>query len=153
MVDQVDRTPTAFGDLRGWIDALRAEDELLEVNSEVDWDVELGTIVRMGQGTGQGPAFLFNNIKDYNGPDAVSGQVFTGGQGSYSRLAMMFGLPRDTPQLGPERQRGLVLAPAPQPTKGTLQASTQAVSFPFRLLWMQNVHFSIMPLTRFRLPR
>jgi UbiD family decarboxylase len=97
VVDQVDRTPTAFGDLRGWIDALRAEGELLEVNSEVDWDVELGTIVRMGQGTGNGPAFLFNNIKDYNRPDSISGQVFTGGQGSYSRLAMMFGLPRDTP--------------------------------------------------------
>lgn len=97
MVDHIDRTPTAFGDLRGWIDALRAENELLEVNSEVDWDVELGTIVRMGQGTGQGPAFLFNNIKDYNLPDSVSSQVFTGGQGSYSRLAMMFGLPRDTP--------------------------------------------------------
>ena len=71
-----------FGDMRGWIDALRREGELHEIDSEVDWDVELGTIVRMLQGTGEGPAFLFNNIKDYNGADAVSTQVFSGGQGA-----------------------------------------------------------------------
>ena len=63
----------------------------------MDWDVELGTIVRKYQGEGYGPAFLFNNIKDYNGPDAVCGQMFTGGNGGYRRLAMMFGLPLDTP--------------------------------------------------------
>ena len=92
-----DRTPIAFGDLRGWIDALRDAGELAEINQEVNWDVELGTIVRMAQGTGYGPAFLFNNIKNYNGPDALCSQLFTGGQGSYPRLAMMFGLPQDTP--------------------------------------------------------
>lgn len=92
-----DRKPTAYGDLRGWIDALRDADELAEINQEVHWDVELGTIIRMAQGTGSGPAFLFNNITDYNGPDALCSQVFTGGQGSYSRLAMMFGMPQDTP--------------------------------------------------------
>ena len=93
----IQRNPIAFGDLRGWIDALRKENELAEIDAEVNWDVELGNIIRMGQGTGHGPAFLFNNIKDYNQPNAVSSQVFTGGQGSYSRLAMMFGMPRDTP--------------------------------------------------------
>lgn len=92
-----DRKPTAFGDLRGWIDALRDAGELAEIDQEVHWDVELGTIIRMAQGTGNGPAFLFNNITDYNKPDALCGQVFTGGQGSYSRLAMMFGLPQNTP--------------------------------------------------------
>jgi 4-hydroxy-3-polyprenylbenzoate decarboxylase len=91
------RKPAAFGDLRGWIDALRKAGELAEIDREVHWDVELGTIVRMAQGTGYGPAFLFNNITDYNGSDALCGQVFTGGQGSYPRLAMMFGLPQDTP--------------------------------------------------------
>src|SRR5690606_34417861 len=68
-----------------------------EFDAEVDWDVELGTIIRMAQGTGHNPAMLFNNIKDYNQPDSVCTQLFTGGQGSYSRLAMMFGLPPDTP--------------------------------------------------------
>ncbi len=72
----IDRQQATFGDLRGWIEALRREGELAEINDEVDWDVELGTIIRMYQGTGDGPAFLFNNIKDYNGADAVSSQLF-----------------------------------------------------------------------------
>ena len=93
----VERKQAVFGDIRGWIDALRREGELHEIDAQVDWDVELGTIVRMHQGEGYGPAFLFNNIKDYNGPNAICGQLFSGGQGSYRRLAMMFGLPLDTP--------------------------------------------------------
>ena len=88
---------TAFGDLRGWIEALRAAGELEEIGGEVDWNVEIGNVVRMLQGSGDGPAFLFSNIKDYNGPDAVCSRIFTGGQASYSRIAMMFGLERDTP--------------------------------------------------------
>ena len=94
---EAERVPVAHGDLRGWIDALRAAGELREVTAEVDWDVELGTIYRMAQGKGDKPALLFENVKDYNGPDALCRRVFVGGQGSYSRLAMMFGLPRDTP--------------------------------------------------------
>lgn len=90
------RQPSRFGDLRGWIEALRREGELREIHAEVDWDVEIGSIIRLAQGTGASPALLFNNIKDYNGPHAVSRQIFSGGQGSYSRLAMMFGLPRET---------------------------------------------------------
>ena len=60
--------PRTFGDLRGWIDALRQEGEMQEIDVEVDWNVELGTIARKAFGTGDGPALLFNNIKDYNGP-------------------------------------------------------------------------------------
>ena len=37
----VERIPVAFGDLRGWIDALRKEGELAEIDAEVNWDVEL----------------------------------------------------------------------------------------------------------------
>ena len=95
--DRIDRNPVSFGDLRGWISALREAKELAEFDQEVDWDTELGTIVRMAQGTGAGPAFLFKNIKDYNTPESVCREVFTNGQGSYSRLAMMFGLKPDTP--------------------------------------------------------
>ena len=91
-----ERKNAAFGDLRAWIDALREEGELREVDAEVDWDVELGTIIRMMQGDGGGPAVLFNNIKDYNGPDALCSQLFAGGHSSYSRCAMMFGLPPET---------------------------------------------------------
>jgi 3-polyprenyl-4-hydroxybenzoate decarboxylase len=46
----VERKPTAFGDMRGWIEALKAEGELQEIGAEVDWNIELGTIVRLRQG-------------------------------------------------------------------------------------------------------
>ena len=64
----VERTPIAFGDMRGWIEALRAQGELQEINAEVDWNIELGTIMRLAQGPGTGKALIFNNIKDYNKP-------------------------------------------------------------------------------------
>lgn len=86
-------SPTQFGDLRGWIECLRKEGELHEINVEVDWDCELGTITRRAFGNGNGPALLFNRIKDYT--DGRCTQVFTGGLSNYSRVALMFGLPKD----------------------------------------------------------
>ena len=72
----IKRGEAVFGDIRGWIDALRDADELEEIRGEVDWDVELGNIIRMMQGSGDDPAFLFSNIKDYNGPDALCSRIF-----------------------------------------------------------------------------
>lgn len=87
--------PRAFGDLRGWIEALRQEGELHEIDAEVNWDGELGAIARRAFGTGDGPALLFKNIKDYGPKDDVwSRQLFTGGLSSYRRIAMMLGLPK-----------------------------------------------------------
>ena len=68
-----------------------------EIDAEVDWNIELGTITRLAQGPGTGPALLFNNIKDYNKneqplPRACSPAGFR----SYRRVAMMLGLPPDT---------------------------------------------------------
>ena len=83
-----------FGDLRGWIAQLRQEGELHEVDTEVDWDCELGTVTRRAFGNGDGPALLFSNIKDY-GHNARCSKVFTGGLSNYSRVAMMFGLPKN----------------------------------------------------------
>ena len=48
------------------------------IDAEVDWNIELGTIARLAQGAGTGPALLFNNIRDY-GENARCRQVFTGG--------------------------------------------------------------------------
>src|SRR5215467_14152596 len=92
----VARTPIAFGDMRGWMNALRAKGELQEINAEVDWNIELGTIVRLAQGPGTGKALLFNNIKDYNAPSARCRQLFASSLCSYRRVAMMLGLPPDT---------------------------------------------------------
>ncbi len=84
-----------FGDLRGWIDHLREQGELHEINAEVDWDVEIGTVVRKAIASGKGPALLFNNIKDYKTGRCT--QVFAGSMSSYERIALMFGKPKDTP--------------------------------------------------------
>jgi len=72
----LERKPAQFGDLRGWLNALREAGELHEVTAEVDWNIELGTIVRVAQGAATGPALLFSNIKDYNKPGARGRRVF-----------------------------------------------------------------------------
>jgi 4-hydroxy-3-polyprenylbenzoate decarboxylase len=90
------RKPVAFGDLRGWIAALKAHDELAEINAEVDWNIELGTIMRLAQGPGTGRAMLFNNIKDYNKPNSRCRRVFGSALNNYRRIAIMLGLPPDT---------------------------------------------------------
>ena len=92
----VERKPVAFGDLRGWIAALKAAGELQEINAEVDWNIELGTIMRLAQGAGTGPALLFNNIKDYHMADSRCRRIFGNGLSSYRRVAMMLGLSPDT---------------------------------------------------------
>src|SRR3979490_1498226 len=91
----VKHSPTAFGDLRGWIEALAAHGELQEIAAEVDWNIELGTIMRLAQGPGTGKALLFNNIKDYNKPESRCRRIFGSGLNSYRRVAMMMGLPLD----------------------------------------------------------
>ena len=90
-----ERKPVAFGDLRGWLTALDAAGELQRIDAEVDWNIELGTIARLAQGAGTGPALLFANIRDY-GANSRCRQVFTGGLSSARRVAMMLGLPPDT---------------------------------------------------------
>ena len=90
------RKPAAFGDLRGWIAALKAHDELQEIDAEVDWNIELGTIMRLAQGPGTGRAMLFNNIKDYNKSDSRCRRVFGSALNNYRRIALMLGLPPDS---------------------------------------------------------
>src|SRR5712691_8651206 len=92
----VERKPVAFGDLRGWIEALEAHGELQEIGAEVDWNIELGTIMRLAQGPGTGKALLFNNIKDYNKPTTRCRRIFGSSLNNYRRIAMMLGLPPDT---------------------------------------------------------
>src|SRR4051794_3615615 len=91
----VERSPQAFGDLRGWIAALEREGEVHEIGAEVDWNIELGTIMRLAQGPGIGKALLFNNIKGYNKPESRCRRIFGSGLNSYRRVAMMMGLPPD----------------------------------------------------------
>ncbi len=75
---------------------MRAHDELQEIDAQVDWNIELGTIMRLAQGPGTGRAMLFNNIKDYNKPDSRCRRVFGSALNNYRRIAIMLGLPPDT---------------------------------------------------------
>src|SRR5262249_10096985 len=86
----IERKPVAYGDLRGWIKALHAAGEIKEIDAEVDWNIEIGTVMRLAQGTGDGPAMMFNNIRDY-GANARCRRVFGCGLASYRRVAMMLG--------------------------------------------------------------
>src|SRR3989304_6561135 len=84
----------AYKDLREWIETLEKEGELTRVKKEVDWDLELGAIARENMGRG-GPALLFENIKDHK--DTLCHRLITCSLSSYSRVALMMGLPKDTP--------------------------------------------------------
>jgi UbiD family decarboxylase len=74
-----------YADLREFIDRLRLDGELAEVSAEVDWQEEIGGIVRKNLDL-KGPALLFKKIRDYHIP------LFTCGVSTYQRLALALGL-------------------------------------------------------------
>lgn len=84
----------AVKDLREWIDILEAEGELHRVKAQVDWNLEIGGIAQKIF-DGEGPALLFENIKDHK--ETRCTRLFTASMCAYRRIAMMMGLPRDTP--------------------------------------------------------
>lgn len=84
----------AFKDLRQWIDKLEEEGELARVKAKVNWDLEIGGITQEVFDKGD-PALLFENIKDHE--DTICRKFFTGSLASYGRIALMMGLPTDTP--------------------------------------------------------
>ena len=81
-------------DLRSWLETLEAEGELKRIKAEVDWEGEIGAILRRLSAE-RGPAVLFENIKGHK--DTWSRRLFTNGLVSRQRIAMMFGMPKDTP--------------------------------------------------------
>lgn len=85
-------------DFRTFIDALRADNDLVEINSEVDPDLEIGAIARRVSET-DGKAPLFNNVK---GSRNGLWRVFSNAAGlrkneyeRFGRVARNFGLPKD----------------------------------------------------------
>lgn len=86
----------AYEDLREWIALLEKENELKRVKVEVDWDEEIGGITRQALDMKERcPALLFENIKDYHqGPCS---KLFTASLATYGRIALMLGLPKETP--------------------------------------------------------
>lgn len=85
-----------YPDLRSWIADLERHGELVRVRREVDWNLEVGAITRRVCET-QGPAILFEKIKDYPGRRILGAPVAMSKKHRYGRLALSLGLPVDSP--------------------------------------------------------
>ena len=73
----------AFADLRDWIDDLDERRDLKRIGAQVDWDEELGAITREVSSQ-EGPALLFENIKDHQ--NSFCRRLFTNGTGTRQRV-------------------------------------------------------------------
>lgn len=83
----------AYKDTRQFIAHLKELGELSVVDLEVDWDCEIGAILRRtfdvyGDAS---PALLFTNIKDYKSPKP--NKLLAGTNRTYSRIGLQMGLP------------------------------------------------------------
>ncbi|MBI2854460.1 MAG: UbiD family decarboxylase [Chloroflexi bacterium] len=81
-----------FDDNRAFIKALEKSGDLVRVKDTVDWDLEIGAIVRRTSELLK-PAPFFEKIKDY--PDGF--RIFAEPLGTHRRLAIAMGMPADTP--------------------------------------------------------
>jgi UbiD family decarboxylase len=83
---------------RDYLDILKGMGELIEIDDEVDWYLELGAIFRHSAET-LAPGAIFNNLKGcppgFRAADFGMGKSGTPGQ-PWGRLAIMLGLPPDT---------------------------------------------------------
>jgi len=79
-----------YRDNREFIEALRASGDLVQVDQEVDWDMEMGAIVRRVCEK-KGPSPYFKQIKEYPGFEALGAPLAT-----YRKLAVSLGLPADS---------------------------------------------------------
>src|SRR5665811_1890715 len=80
-----------YKDNREFIKALDEAGLLVTVEQEVDWDLEMGAIVRRVCEM-KGPSPYFKSIKDYPGFEALGAPLAT-----YPKLALALGLSPDTP--------------------------------------------------------
>jgi len=89
--------PVAYQSLRDWIAKIEDVGQLKNITAKVDWDLEIGGIARL-MANRQGPALLFQNIKDYQ--NTACRKFFINGLGSRERVAIALGLPRETQYRG-----------------------------------------------------
>ena len=92
--------------MREYVDALKALGEIQEIDVEVDWNLEMGAIIRRSYEL-KAPAPLFNRIKDIEpgfrvlgAPAGVSKQL------GLVRIALSLGLPADGPAQSDRRAPG-----------------------------------------------
>ena len=82
----------SFTNLREWIAKTEEMEQLKRITTGVDWNLELGGIARLTANR-QGPALLFENIKDYK--NTACRRLFIDSLGSRERVAVAIGLPRE----------------------------------------------------------
>jgi UbiD family decarboxylase len=87
----------AYESLRDWIARIEEVGQLRRITAEVDWNLELSAIARR-VASGEGPALLFENIKDHG--RTACRKVFLNALGSRERVAMSLGLPMETSYRG-----------------------------------------------------
>ncbi len=89
----------AYSDLREYINQLETKGDLKKIKAEVDWNLELGAIMRRANDLRE-PALLFENIKGY-GPDyrVFANVVGAAKPNTYGRVCVALDLPMDTPPL------------------------------------------------------
>ncbi len=78
--------------LRDFTGALESSGDVVQVAREVDWDLEIGAIIRLTCER-RGPAVLFTNVKDYPGHRILGAPIAT-----FSRLAVAMGMPPTSSQ-------------------------------------------------------
>jgi len=83
-----------FQDMREWMALLRDRGMLKEIAAEVDWNCEIGAILRAVCDR-SGPAILFSSIRDYAGGPCT--KLFSSALARRDRLALMLGLPTEVP--------------------------------------------------------
>lgn len=88
----------AFKDLRDYLDRLEQEGELQRVPAEVDWNLEVGAIIRRVYDL-QAPAPLFERIKGYPPGYRIFGAPAGPSRPErfYARIALALGMKAETP--------------------------------------------------------
>ncbi|GEM78867.1 UbiD family decarboxylase [Vibrio superstes] len=83
---------------REYLDRMKQAGEMVEINDEVDWYLEMGAIYRLSNET-HAPGAIFNNIKDcpkgFRAADFGMSKSNTPGR-PWARLAIMLGLPPES---------------------------------------------------------
>src|SRR4030067_2530240 len=80
-----------FRDNRQFIQKLESTGDIVKIKQEVDWDLEVGAIIRRTNEI-QGPAPLFEKLKDY--PSGYS--IFGSPLGTHRRLSLSLGMSADS---------------------------------------------------------
>lgn len=80
-----------FKDNRRFIEALEKSGDIVRIKQEVDWDLEAGAIVRRTNEK-QGPAALFEKIKDY----PAGYRIFGAPLATWRRIAVAMDMPPDS---------------------------------------------------------